>query len=76
MDATVVQGILDDIDALIAAKLSGSTDLSQLADRNLGNRTISLSSTLRELRELRDYYARILAVEQMDGREDVFVVET
>lgn len=76
MDLVVAQQILDDIDRLIAAKLSGATSIAELASRSLGSRSVDIPGSLRELRELREYYARQIIAGNFVGREDHFVIES
>jgi hypothetical protein len=48
--------IIQYIDDLIAAKLSGATDLSQFYSRTIGSLSISPAASIKELMEIRDMY--------------------
>lgn len=63
------------IDALIDAKLSGATDVAQLASRALGDLSIDMPSGIDALLRLREHYARCQSFEDFVGREDHFVLE-
>lgn len=50
--------IIGYLDALIAAKLSGATDLSSFYDRSIGSLSISPSTSIKDLMAIRDEYRR------------------
>jgi hypothetical protein len=57
------ESIIAAIDDLIAAKLSGATDLDQVADKRIGDLGINRSATIKTLMELRREYVQLQTAE-------------
>lgn len=75
-DVDRAQDIVDAIDALIEAKLSGASDVKEFARKNLASLGSDIPSSIDALMKLRDKYARIAAYTSANLDEGtIFVVE-
>jgi len=73
---STAQDIVDKIDALILAKLSGAKGAADVADRALEGLSITWSTSLAALKDLRDFYARRADYEEgLGGEAEMIVVE-
>lgn len=72
---STASAIVAKIDELILAKLTGAAGLGELADRSLGDLSVTWSTSLRELRELREFYKRRADSEAGGGETETVVLE-